>query len=557
MIAQKIVNENYKQNKSFTYDEAIDLYKQLDKKYKKAVLLEKGTTDVGKPLHVFTMYNGKGKVEKLIAEKKHPVLFILNGIHPGEPDGIDASLLFSEWILSEADSILKNTIICIIPVYNIDGSLNRNCCSRANQNGPEMYGFRGNAQNLDLNRDFIKMDSENATSFVKIFHWLNPDLMIDTHVSNGADYQYTFTLLTTLREQLEKNIGNYFYDEMIPNAYDYMKKNHGPIAPYINAWKEIPENGIVSFYDSPRFSSGFASLFNTPTFVTETHMLKSFPKRVEATLHFLKWSAMYMSKKGRELKNLRKISDSNISKELGFNLKWKTDESRFSFFNFLGYEAKYKKSEVTGLNRLYYDTNQPWQKDIKYYNYSISDLYISKPKYYIIPQSKKQVIERLFYNSVPLIRFQNDTVISVSAIVINSYESSSTPYEGHHRKTKLKLTEKIIEKKFQKGDYFYKTGSRYDYFMMMVLEPNSIDSYLSWGFFDSMFDQKEWFSDYVFEDIALELLNENEVLKQNFEKKKLEDEKFRTNAWEQLYYIYKHSEYFEKSYREYPIYKIE
>ena len=88
-----------------------------------------------------------------------------------------------------------------IPQYNVGGASRRNCCTRANQDGPEGYGFRGNAANLDLNRDFIKMDSRNAEAFVALFRAMDPDVFVDTHTSNGADYPYTMTLITTQEDK--------------------------------------------------------------------------------------------------------------------------------------------------------------------------------------------------------------------------------------------------------------------------------------------------------------------------------------------------------------------
>ena len=95
--------------------------------------------------------------------------------------------------------------------------LNRSSNSRANQNGPNEYGFRGNAQNLDLNRDFIKMDTENSFTFAKIFHDLNPDVFVDNHVSNGADYQYVLTYISSLRQRLAPSLSTIIYDSLLPN----------------------------------------------------------------------------------------------------------------------------------------------------------------------------------------------------------------------------------------------------------------------------------------------------------------------------------------------------
>ncbi len=555
-LTAQIVPLQYQQNKSFTYDETIQYYQLLDKKYKHAFLYEKGGTDIGKPLHLFVMYGGKNFQKEVIEKRQVPILFILNGIHPGEPDGIDASLLLSEWILSKNDSLLKNTCICIIPVYNIDGSLRRTCCSRANQDGPEAYGFRGNSKNLDLNRDFIKMDAKNTESFVQIFQWLQPDLFIDTHVSNGADYQYTFTLLTTQKDKLEKQMSGYLYSNILPAAENYMQQNGWPVIPYVNGVEEVPDSGLVAFYDSPRYSTGYAALFNVPGFVLETHMLKPFPKRVASTLAFLKFASIYIHQHGTELKKIKKEADLRTCTKQTFGLRWWLDGSKVSWIDFLGYEAGYKKSLVTGIDRLYYDTLKPFTKRIPmYWDYKCVDS-TAKPSYYIIPQAWSVIIEKLKLNSAPMDFLDKDTVMRVATYKIISYESSSTPYEGHHTKRNVKLNWIDLQKKFYKGDIVIKTGTRFDYFLATVLEPASVDSYFTWGFFDSMLQQKEWFSDYVWEDKAYEILNSDDQLMYDFKQKKGSDTAFANNGWEQLYYIYKRSPYFEESYMEYPVYKI-
>lgn len=553
-VKAQIVPLQYKENKSFTYDETIDLYKQLDKKYKHAFLLEKGSTDVGRPLHLFVLYGGKNFKKEVIDKRTVPVLLIMNGIHPGEPDGIDASLLLSEWILSKNDSLIRNTCICIIPVYNIDGSLNRSCCSRANQDGPEQYGFRGNARNLDLNRDFIKMDTKNTESFVGIFQWLQPDLFIDTHVSNGADYQYTFTLLTTQKNKLEKRISQYLYNEILPNATQHMDAKGWPVAPYVNGFEEVPDSGLLAFYDSPRYSTGYAALFNVPGFVLETHMLKPYPKRVEATLEFLKFSAGFMYSNGLELKAVKSQSIYFTTQAQHTALNWKVDKSQYSTIEFLGFSAGYKKSLVTGKPRLYYDTLQPYKKRIPmYWEYACTDS-IKKPVYYLIPQAWSTVINKLKINQVPMDILTQDQLLSVKGYKIISYQSSANPYEGHHMKRNVKVEPITINRQFYKGDVLIKTGTRFDYFLASVLEPTAYDSYFAWGFFDSMLQQKEWFSDYVWEDKAHEILLENEALRKDFEAKKQQDTAFANNGWEQLYYIYKASPFFEESYMQYPVY---
>ncbi|MFM7903503.1 MAG: M14 family zinc carboxypeptidase, partial [Bacteroidota bacterium] len=200
-----------------------------DVENKSAQLIEAGLTDVGKPLHLFVL-SKDGIFDPVIAKRKgKTVLMILNGIHPGEPDGIDASIRLSQNLLSGKTELPSNVIICIIPIYNIDGSLNNRCCTRANQNGPINQGFRGNARNLDLNRDFIKCDSENAKSFTKIFRDWDPDVFVDTHVSNGADYQHVMTLISTQHNKLGGASGEFMKKQMTPALFVAMEKRGFPM----------------------------------------------------------------------------------------------------------------------------------------------------------------------------------------------------------------------------------------------------------------------------------------------------------------------------------------
>ena len=161
-----------------------------------------GLTDSGKPLHIVVFSENKD----FSFNQNKAVLLVNNGIHPGEPDGIDATMMLMRDLANSKIKVPKSTIVVAIPVYNIDGMLNRNSFSRANQNGPEAYGFRGNGRNYDLNRDFIKSDTKNSRSFQEIFHTVNPDVFLDNHVSNGADYQYTFTCIATQHERLGEKL---------------------------------------------------------------------------------------------------------------------------------------------------------------------------------------------------------------------------------------------------------------------------------------------------------------------------------------------------------------
>src|SRR5690606_33505590 len=149
----------------------------------------------------------------------------------------------------------------IIPVFNVDGSLRRNSHSRANQNGPEAYGFRANSRNLDLNRDFIKLDSRNTQSLVgALRHW-NPDLLLDTHTTNGADYQHVMTLIESQTDKMQVEVGSWMKHKFSPRLYSEMEKAGFPMCPYVNTERELPDSGIIGFLETPRYSTGYTALF--------------------------------------------------------------------------------------------------------------------------------------------------------------------------------------------------------------------------------------------------------------------------------------------------------
>jgi hypothetical protein len=307
-------------------------------------------------------------VEEITSSKKNRIL-INNGIHPGESDGIDASMLLLRDIVQNnaLQKKYKNSLIAVIPVYNVGGALNRNSHTRANQNGPVSYGFRGNARNFDLNRDFIKQDTKNTAAFAEIFHTVNPDVFIDNHVSNGADYQYAITHLFTQHNKLGGNLGLFLENEMRPQIEKSLKEKDLIITPYVNVWGNTPEAGFSQFFDSPRYSTGYTTLFHTLGLMIETHMLKPYKMRVQQTYELLFSALDFTEGNSEKIKNLRTKAVQEILKNKTYPISYTIDRENPTTLNFRGFEATYIDSEVTSGKRLFYDTTKPFEKETKYY----------------------------------------------------------------------------------------------------------------------------------------------------------------------------------------------
>jgi len=546
----------FKGNVTVTYDEAIQQYELLGQSNEGAFLVEYGTSDIGKPIHLFIINKG-GDQDPNEFDAKKSVLFINNGIHPGEPCGVDASLKLARNLLTrnpKYTKLLDSVIVCIVPMYNVGGALNRNCCVRANQNGPEEYGFRGNARNLDLNRDFIKADSRNAHAFTRMFQDAKPEVMIDTHTSNGSDYQYVMTMIATQPDKAGKEIGAFIREEMSPSLFQTMNDRGWGMTPYVFALNKIPDNGIKDFLETPRYSTGYAALFNTIGFTSETHMLKPFAQRVESTYQFLLATLEFMNAHNAELIQQKARADQEVADQREFELNWELDTTTFRNIPFKGFKAIYEKSEVTSADRLKYDRNQPVTMDIRYYDTYVPTETAIAPDFYVVPQAWREVVDRLKWNKVEMTQIEQDTIVEMRVYYIDDCKAGNL-YEGHHHTVVTDLREVKEEVQLFKGDYIIMVNQPSNRYIVETLEPKGVDSFFSWNFFDSVLQQKEWYSDYVFEDTAAEMLATDAQLKASFEKAKTEDKELAESPRKQLYWLYKRSDFYEGSVNRYPVFR--
>jgi Zinc carboxypeptidase len=553
--AQQTPYEKGGKNVTATYQECIAFYQKLDKQSPLVQVKTMGPTDAGFPLHLVMVSADKNFDPIQWHAKGKTILLINNGIHPGEPDGIDASMMLVRDMAAKKITLPENVALAFIPVYNIGGCLNRSTDFRVDQNGPEAFGSRGNSQNLDLNRDFIKCDSREAKSFAEIFHYLDPDIFIDNHVSNGADYQHVMTLISSQHNKLGEKMGEYMNQVFEPALFDMMKKKNYDMSPYVNFFGETPDSGWPEFMDGPRYSSGYATLWHTFAFVPETHMLKPYWQRVDATYKLMECFIQFAARNGNTIRQLRTETKEQVSKQYEFVLDWTLDKTRFKEIVFKGYEAGRKPSEISGLPRLYYDRNKPFEKKIPFYNEYTPSIKISKPWLYIIPQGWHKVIELLKLNKVAMRQLSKDETYSVEAYRIADYKTAPRQYEGHHANSDVKVDTMYITMQFRKGDYYIPMNQSANRFVMEVLDPRAPDSYFAWNYFDPILGQKEGFSSYVFEETALQLLKEDTKLRAALDARKQSDTAFAKNGSAQLNYIFRNSKYAEPGYMRYPVYR--
>lgn len=548
--------EQSKGTQTPSYFEIIEWWKKLDEKSGKVKLLTMGMTDAGYPLHLVVVSNNGDYNFENIRKNNKRIILINNGIHPGEPDGVDASMLLARDIVTNKYKIADNVVLAFIPIYNIGGCLNRSANYRVDQNGPDEFGSRGNSQNLDLNRDFIKCDSKDARAFTAIFHLLDPDVFVDNHVSNGADYQHVMTLLTTQHNKLGGVMGDFLNKVFEPALYSSMKTKGFDLVPYVNVWNDIPDNGWPEYWDGPRYASGYAALWHTFSFVPETHMLKPYDQRVKATYSLMQCFIEFTTANSDKIRDLRNQTKLSMQTAAEFPLSWALDKSQFKEVQYKGFESGRKPSEISGLPRLYYDRAKPYEKTIKIFNYYAVKNTIRKPKAYIIPQGWWKVVELLQLNKINLWQLKKDTIIEVEVYKIEDYKSSARQYEMHHLNTEVKTTSTLQYVLFKKGDWYIPMNQIANRFLIETLEPQAEDSYFAWNYFDAILGQKEGYSAYAFEDIAADFLKNNPTLRTKLEQRRAADTAFAKDGRSQLNFVYQNSPWFEPDYLRYPVYRV-
>ena len=548
------------QNQTTTWSDCVAWYEELARRYPSVLRFGViGTSDAGLPIHAGVVSADGVFGREQIKGSGRPVFFNNNGIHPGEPEGVDGCMALVRDFCTQPARLaaLGETVFIFIPLYNVDGSINRANTSRVNQDGPEQFGFRGNSRHLDLNRDFVKCDTLTAQVFNRFFTSWDPDVMVDTHTSNGADYSYTMTLIHTQPDKLGGELGGFLRDTMLPALYADMAQRGWPTCPYVNPVKDSPDHGIADFLETARFSTGYAALHHTIGFMPETHMLKPFKDRYESMRALVETALEFTVQNAEQIQLLRRAAKQQGRTRAEWPIHWTMETENPDTFRFKGYEAGYKPSVLGNYTRLWYDRSKPWERDIAWYNRFPADIHVAAPRAYVVPQQWVETIERLQWNGVEMERVEADRMEEVDYYHVVSVASRPHAYEGHMFHDEVVLEKRRGQVRLRAGDVIVPLAQDNARYAVETLEPLAHDSFFRWGFFNSVLEKKEAYSDYVFEDHAAELLNDEPALLAKFEAWKEANPGLLSNQEAVLDFIFANCErYREPEWRRYPVFML-
>jgi hypothetical protein len=519
-----------------------------------------GKTPKGRELKVIIVSKDKAFSAEQAKKTGKAIVLIQNGIHPGEVEGNDACMLLLRKILitKEKQFLLDNTILLIIPVLNVDGHERVSPFNRPNQNGPKKMGWRTNALNLNLNRDYLKADTPEIKSFLKLFNEWLPDFMIDNHTTNGADYQYHVTYGIETHQNIDRGLVNLIVKKYLPNLITKVEQDGFIVGPYMEFKSGTIESGILDLPAPPRLSHGYCATQNRVCLLVETHSLKPFANRVYSTNSMMKHTISFINDNHKEIISLNRAADKQTIKNYLVDKKKfplvLAGNGKFDKYLFKGFEWNDEYSEITGSTVRNY-SDKPIEIEIPIFNKANSLKKITVPAAYLIPKQFTQVIEVIQAHQIKFNLIKDRKRLKVEKYRFDKLQFAQRPYEGRQLPTfnTISFTETV---EVEAGTLIVYTNQRLLRVIVNLLEPEAPDSFVNWGFFNAFFERKEYAEAYVMEPYAKQMMKNDSNLRSEFYKKLEEAESFRNNSGERLDFFYKRSPFYDKGESVYPVMRL-
>jgi hypothetical protein len=535
------------------YSEVVRLCEDFPKYFPKQVVCQRfGTTPEGRPM--LSLVAGDER------KRDRPVILFQGGIHAGEIDGKDAGFLFLREVLEgkRLPGILQKATLVFVPVFNVDGHERFGKNNRPNQVGPEEMGWRTTAQNFNLNRDYLKADAPEMRAMHDLLNHWDPLVYVDLHVTDGAQFQHDIAVMvepTLAGPEALKNAGVTFRDQIMS---DLGQAGHKPLWFYPSFDKDDdPTSGIHAGPQPPRFSNGYWGLRNRFGILVETHSWRNYAHRCRATVAALDSIVKATAENAKAWRAAAEAADRETSQLAGKNaiLSYRNTD-RTEIFNFLGYKYVRRDSPVSGQLMTVYDPNQPevWKMPLR--KEVVPRLQMAAPgSGYLVPAAYRPLVEpRLKAHHLQFQVLDQSQDVPASVYRITDVKLAGSSYESHQR-AEFKGQWGQSQERIAAGSLWVPIAQAGAILLMQLMEPESSDSFLAWGYLNEIFERKEYMEPYVAETVAQEMLKDPSV-KQEFEKR-LEDPAFAKSPQARLDFFYRKHHSFDQRLNRYPILRLE
>jgi hypothetical protein len=547
------------------YNETFSYLTRLDNASPNVKLTTFGKSGEGRDLLLVVAARNDAFTPEKARQQGKVVVLIQACIHAGESDGKDAGLaLLADIAINKTqEKLLDKVVLLFEPIYNVDGHERFGAFNRINQNGPEEAGFRSNARNINLNRDYMKADEPETRSWLRLWNEWQPDFFIDCHVTDGADYQYNLTYQFEHHETVAPAIKNWLENAIEKRAVAAAEADGNLLAPYLSFRDNRDlKKGIDEFLTTGRYATGYPVLRNRPAVLIETHMIKPYKNRVRGTYDFIRAMLAEINRDPNSLLAAVKSADAQtVSGFQSYNAANKfplslglTDKS--TLFPFKGVASRTELSEISGDVQVIFDNSKSVNLSIPYYNETKVATWVAPPLAYLVPPQWAEVIERLELHNLKIERLN-----SPQSLLVETYRLTQPKWAPGAFESRIMLRDFKIEKvtgvrEFPAGSALVRLQQPAAQVAIHLLEPGAPDSLVRWGFFNSIFEQKEYAESYVLEKMAREMLAKDVSLQREFEEKLKTDSTFAASPNARLNFFFEHSPYADKNIGLYPVGRV-
>jgi hypothetical protein len=538
-----------------SYAGCVEFYRRLAEASRFARLEEIGRTSEGRPLYVLIASRDRAFTPAAARRTGKPVVLLQNGIHAGENGGKDAAMMLLRDLLvtRRLEKLLDSVIVLSIPVFNADGHERVSPWNRINENGPREMGFRVTARRLNLNRDYLKADAPEMRAWLRLYtQWL-PDLLIDNHVTDGGDAQYDVTVAAHTEQDIAPPVGAWVKNQFLPDLFRRLE-SLGHVPGFYIEGRAAGGKALAVMTASPRYSTGYAAAQNRAALLVETHSLKSFRTRVWSHYDIMRASLERVAETAAALRRASLEADrlqAAVAPGTPVFLEG-TPAGEGEPYVLRGMKAEQVPSPVSGGTVARYTAEKADQHVILVRTLA-PKVAPPAPHGYIVPREWPEIIELLALHGVEMIPLEQPAEGEFGTLEFSDVRFAAAPFEGRFRVLSFAAAARTVRRAVAAGSVYVPVAQRAGKVAMHLLEPDAPDSAVRWGFFLPVFEQKEYFSEFVFEPFARKMLEMNAQLRAEFEEKLKADSAFASSPRARLQWLYQRSPYAEPDRDVYPV----
>ena len=537
-----------------SYDETVAWLQKLVAAAPQLKMISLGKSSDGRDIWMVIASQEKKFTPEALQKGGKPIVLAQAGIHAGEIDGKDAGmmLLRDMTVRGTKRGLLERANFLFVPIFNVDGHERSSRFGRVNQRGPEVTGWRTTSRNLNLNRDYAKADAPEMRVMLRALNDWQPDLYLDLHVTDGADYQYDITFGFNASGGHSPAISAWLEKTLTPGlTTDLEAAGHIPGSTDVPSWIDPMDwtKGINGWMSDPRFSNGYGDVRHLPTVLLETHSLKPYHQRVLGTYVFVESTLRIAGNAATELRSA--IAADTRRRNKTIPLSWEDDPNAVETLEYKGIETRVVPSEIAGDARLEF-TGKPVTATIPYRRQKRTSSFITRPKAYWIPAAWSEVIARLQVHGIQCERIEQARELPVTMYWLEEAKFETEPFEGHVRVAAKPVAEKRTER-FAPGSARVTTDQPLGDLAAILCEPASPDSFFQWGFFNEVLQQTEYIEQYAIEPMAERMMAADPKLAQEFRDQLASNEAFRGSAKERLRWFYSRTPFIDERWKLYPI----